>query len=289
MPMQQTHLANGLKGFYDTDSGRYFLEDGREARQDETGQWMPAGGGEGGINLDTFKAIEEQKRQTEAARVAALQAQGYDSTGRPLAAQWNSLLDGSGNLQDKYKLNAQPDVQIDPRAMDAIRQSALRTGPSAWANMAMEKQKLEELSMMDKARQQSAGAQAQNLNALMMRGGLSGGARERMARAASRDQAMGAQGVYRQGQMDRMGINLQDEQNRRQDLNQVANLDFQKANLDSNNRAYRTQVDTMNLQSLLKENEAKRMWDANQYNEKMRAWAAGKQADAQREAGGGGK
>lgn len=245
-------------------------------------------------------AVEaEKKRQAqvaaeaaakEAERVKAEAARGYDAQGRPLDPKFNSLIDAtSGLLDPKYRLNGGADVTADQRAIEAIRQRGLSQGPSEWARAALDKQGLEQSSAMDQSRQQSAGAQAQTLASLMMRGGLSSGSRERLAGRSMRDQALSAQNVFRQGQTDRANIGMQDEQLKTDALKTTAGFDFQNANLGLQNRQYSTDVQKANLQAALNELQKNREFDMDKYKSKMQEWGAAKTADAQRAASGGGK
>lgn len=222
-------------------------------------------------------------------KVATLNAQGFEADGvTPRRPEWNTMLDPNGDLQSRYLLQAQPDVTMDQRGVDAIRSRALATGPSAWAQMATSKQGLEQLAAMDQARQQSLGAQAQAMSQMAMRGGLGGGSRERMARGSMRDQLMAAQGVNRQGQLDRYNIGLQDEQNKYAAQKDLVNADWQNAQLGLQNRSYATDVNKFNIQNTMGETDARRQADLNTYNTRMQTWAANRSADAQAKAAGGG-
>lgn len=215
---------------------------------------------------------------------------GTDAEGKPMALQFNSMIDpATGKLKDNVQLQAGADVQVDQRAIDEIRNRALEKGPSAWAKMAEEKQRIEETGALDNARAQSAGAQAQTLSNLMMRGGLQGGSRERIARGTLKDQMLAAQQVGRQGQLDRAGIGLQDQTFKNQFLNTTADLDFRNADLGLKNREYKSRVDEVNLRNLLGETQAERDFKMGTYKERMNTWGANKQADAMAKQGGGGK
>lgn len=240
------------------------------------------------INIQPIIEAEKKKQQEriETENVAA----GKNPDGSPKKIEWDSMIDpATGKMKDQYQLQAGADVQVDSRAMDEIRNRGLEKGPSAWANMATEKQRLEETGALDSARAQSAGAQAQTLSNLMMRGGLSGGSRERMAGNTLRDQVMMAQQVGRQGQLDRAGIGLQDQSMKNDFLKTTAGLDFQKAGLDMQNRDYKSKVDDRNLTNLLTEFGQKRGFDMDMWKKDMEVWGANKQSEAMANSSGGGK
>lgn len=217
------------------------------------------------------------------------QAQGVDSDGKPLNQTFNSLIDpATGLLQSKYQLQAGADVTAHSAAADKIRQMSMQAGPSDWAQSAYAKQGLGETDQMNAARNQSAGAQAQSLNALMMQGGLSSGARERIGNQSDRAQLMASQNVGRQGQLDRAGIDVQDQTNKNQYLNQAAGYDYQDAGLAQQNRIYDNGINQANITAAIGEVGNQRAFDQNQYNQQMQAWAANKSADAQKNASSGG-
>jgi hypothetical protein len=86
-----------------------------------------------------------------------------------------------------------------------------------WAQMLegnLGRQGFEENQMLSRTGQQMAGAQAQAQSQLAMRGGLQGGARNRMAMQGARDQMLGMQDVRAQGVGQRFGIHSQDQENR---------------------------------------------------------------------------
>lgn len=230
--------------------------------------------------LQKINTINSQK--ATALQNQNMASQGLNPDGSPIRPTFESMIDPqTGLLKQPYQLQAQPDIKVDQRAVDEIRNRALEKGPSAWAKMMLDKQGVEQTDALDKNRAQSAGAMDQNLSALMMRGGASSGARENLARLANRDQANSAQSVYRQGQLDRSNIGLQDQQQKNQFLQLVPQLDFQNAQVANANRDYSTNVQQKNIAAALADIEAKRNFDMGTYSEQMKKWAAGKQADAQ--------
>lgn len=273
--------------YYDASSGKALkdISNGRTAAQWAVDESSPVG-----MNLKEMMELENVKAQNEAKRVEQARKDGYNANGRPIRPDFESQLDpATGLLQNKYQLTARPDVQVDQRAIDAIRNRGLAQGPSDWAKASLDKQALEQSGALDQARQQSAGAQAQTLANLMMRGGLSGGSRERLAGRGARDQMLAAQGVYRQGQLDRANIGVQDEQFKNQALKDTAGFDFQNANVAAQNRQYQTDVQGKNLSAALSEIQNKRAYDSEGYQERMKSWAAEQQSKAMAGASGGGK
>lgn len=175
----------------------------------------------------------------------------------------------TGELIDAYK--------IDPfkgEMSQRLRQEALSTGPSEWAKNALQQQQYEQAQGLGRVGLEQQKAQAAAQAQLMRQGGLGGGARTSLARSGMRDALMANQGVYAQGSQRRFGINDTDLQ-RRQELTGIM-ADAER------------QAQLQNIGTLKEDVNRRGTFDQNRYAEQMKAWAAEKQAAAQRNAGGGG-
>lgn len=262
----------GADGDYSFDGGR--------ATDDQIGQIN---------NLDSQIASINQLMTAEQHR-ANMAAQGLNEDGSPIKKDFDSLIDpATGLLKKTYQLEARPDIAVDQRAIDEIRGRAFEKGDSAWARLALNKQALEEKTALDNSRAQSAGAQAQTLAALMQRGGVSSGSRERMGSRAARDQAMAAQGVYSGGAKARADIGLQDQTQKNDFLKAIPGLDFQNAQVANANRDYQTNVQKTNIGAALADIESKRNFDMGTYQEQMKKWAADQSSQVAQRSGGGKK
>lgn len=156
--------------------------------------------------------------------------------------EFNSLLDqNTGLLKSQYQ----------------------KAGGSAWQDMQLANQKVQQQAGLDQASKGAAAANAQAQSQLAMRGGLSSGARERIATGGAQNANLNKQNLYRQGEMARMGINTEAE----------------KMNRDAQD---------FNIKAALGEQNAQRQNEQLKYQERMRALASGNTADAQAKAGGSG-
>jgi hypothetical protein len=171
----------------------------------------------------------------------------------------------TGELLGQYKFDP-----YQGEAVQALKQQAFAQGDSPWAQLQNQKLALEQSGLMDSAAKQQMQAAAQNQAQLAMTGGLSGGARERMARMGARDLMMARQGISRQGAMGRMGIQEQDLARKESLLGTFANAE--------------QRAQEMNLGSLKEDINRKAMFESGRYGEQMKAWAAKQSADAQRAA-----
>lgn len=164
----------------------------------------------------------------------------------------------------------------DPRGIQAIREQALRQPgtSSPWAQMMMQKQGMEQAkeagSIAQRNAQQTAGAYGD----LASHGGLRSGAAERIAAGGAQNAAMGGQQNALAGQSARLGIGVQDDQQR---------LDFLK-NLPTleNQNAAQSQF---NASSIINDNQQKNQYNLERYKSDMGAWAAKQSADAMRNSG----
>lgn len=163
------------------------------------------------------------------------------------------------------QLQGQPDLRnrLSGTGLQALTERATGTGPSPWLQMATEQQQLGEQRLLGQAQQGSAQQAAQAQANLAMRGGLRGGANERLQMAAGRDLAMAGQDVRQQGALQRAGLGVQDEAYRMQALQQLPGAELSAANyrsgLDMANRDTRMATDlhnaTMRAQDLQRQGE----------------------------------
>lgn len=245
----------------------------------ETGERLP-------YQLYYQQEQQRQKAAAEAQRIADLRAQGLNPDGSPIRPEYQSLLDPTtGLMKDQYQLKVEA---LDPTKWEGYQKyktQALSDGPSTWAQMMLQKQGLEEAQRKSGAAAQAMSGMASARSALGMRGGLSRGARERIALQGSRNLLAGRQNVAREGSLERFGINTQDQQNR---LGMLSNLMGSETDLGKYNKTLEGKQSEFNILRALEEKRAKDTQDLTVYQEQMKKWAAGKQADATAQSGGGG-
>lgn len=179
-----------------------------------------------------------------------------------LSPQFESYRDSSGQLKDMYKYDP-----TKSEAFSQLRSQALSTGPSAWAGLQTQKQKLEQQDLADQANKQGLQAMNQANSMLARTGGLSSGAAGLAARANARNMMLQNQQISRGGMQDRLGISQADEDRRQQLLGKVADTE--------------TAGQQYNLQNLMGDVNRKSDFDLNRYKEQMAAMGAEKSAAAQ--------
>jgi hypothetical protein len=235
-------------------------------------------------------------------KAAEADPKGAYGTG-PTYDGYTSYLNADGSLPDALKLGMTSNlgelqtkldgISLDTRGLEKFREEALRdpATQSAWAKMATDKQGLEESAARGMAAQQGAGAQAQARGALAMRGGLSGGARERLAAQGATDQLMAGQKVGAEGRMARANIALQDEQKRMQALGALPGMEIQALDpafkelsawqtMAQNEQANSLTADKYNLENVFQDRRAKEEDEFRKYQEEMKKYAADRTGNA---------
>lgn len=205
-------------------------------------------------------------------------------------------------------------VNYDQSGLQALKDRATGTGPSPWLNQALSNNAQQTSEGVDTAHNQAAGSNAQAMNSLAMTGGLSGGARERAARAGSSNDLAASQVVRQTGLNNANNLALTDEATKNQDLlalpgaqntafqsqlgqQQAINANdtgqqsqdlatqLQNANLGLNASEYNANstnsANQYNIQNALNDVLQNRAFDLTKYGQDMSAWGADKTANAQ--------
>lgn len=190
---------------------------------------------------------------------------------RPEYNQYRSIL-GDGGLINKQDLNMKVGA-LGP-GYQAFQDRALAApGTSAWEQMAMNKQALEQQKAAQGAIESGQARSAEARGQLARRGGLSSGARERLAKGSMKDILMAQQGVGQAGQAARADIGLQGEQQRLAALGQLPGM-------EASRRGEETSAQQFNIQNALAQKAAEEQARILEYQEKMKAYAAAQQANA---------
>lgn len=171
-------------------------------------------------------------------------------------------------------------LQLDKRGLDRFREEALRRGPSSWSKLSTQKQFAEELAGRERAKQEARASQAQAEADLAMRGGLSSGARERLTSGGARNLLAMSQDVSRQGNINRMGIGIQDESNRLSSLQALPGMEIAALQPELQKEQMWEQTRQADIQRIMAENERRNQWNMQLYQEQMKDRAAAQQANA---------
>lgn len=176
-------------------------------------------------------------------------------------------------------------INLNTTGLDKFRTEALRSGPSLWASLANNNEYAQEAAQKDRAITQArSGARTAEAD-LASKGGLSSGARERIARSGGRDLLAVGQDVARTGNLNRMQIGMNDEQNRITQLGMLPGMEntaYQDAMQKENTWDTARKAD---IDAATQENVRRQGYNTNVYNQQMQAWAANRQAQATENSG----
>lgn len=228
--------------------------------------------------------------------------QGLMPDGSPIRPEYFSLIDPkTGLMMDQYQIkvgdyNAQ---QIDPNSLEglqAFKKEALRTGPSMWAQLQQKLLGSKRAADLDKAAAQSATAGAQARGTLAMRGGLSSGARERIARGNANDLLGLRQQIGAQYNNQNLQLLTDDEKQRLAMLGQLPGMETGIAQFNANamndatkfNIGNKAKMDEYNINLAVEEKRAADAQDLDIYKEQLKKWGSERQAQATERSGGGG-
>jgi hypothetical protein len=217
---------------------------------------------------------------------------GKNADGSFVRPDFVSLVDpNTGLLNSNYTVNDKvTQFGVNEDAINKLRPDALRDAgtDSTWGAMMKEKLGGDQNRQLAGLRTTANNSQQASLDALAAQGGLSGGARERIARGTLRDTLRGSQGVNQDFNNQRQGISIQDEQNRVGQLKDLQSYNFEKANFDSGQQDRMLSGRESDVNRALAEVQNHRADNMDAWKKNQDVWAANKQADAQANAGGGG-
>lgn len=165
-------------------------------------------------------------------------------------------------------------------SMDRYRAEAMRTGPSAWARLAEQAQLQEALQARDRAAGLARGTEAAARSSLAMRGGLSSGARERVARDSARNVMAMDQDVSRSLAANKLQIGMNDEANRLAMLGQLPGMEAEALKPGMLLAEARLKGRQFDLQNRLAERDRVNAWEMDVYREQGKHYAADRGARA---------
>lgn len=214
--------------------------------------------------------------------IRALQAS--QSEGRPGQPTYIGMDPASLNLADQARTMF-GGVKVNSDPMNRYTSIAMSEGPTKGASLAMSLQKKTAATARDDAKRQALGEAATAKTSLATRGGLRGGAAERLDTAMADKSMDVAQQTRDQSARNILNIGMQDETNKQNMLGQSVGMQQNAANFDLNKQ--NNILSTMNndVGRQMQANAQQNAWNANTYNQQMQAWGANKQANATANAG----
>lgn len=221
----------------------------------------------------------------------------YDSSGRPIMGDYEGITDEGGNLLSPYSLGAADSLysfaseNLAPGVRGSIDALKARTGEGAspWAKVMLEQQALSQQRQRESAENEGANAAASAWGQLAMRGGLSGGERERIGYSAQGDIANRVADINRAGAAERLGITGQDESTKLRLLESMPGLESSYSEMLGRTkeadiaRDYERQK--FNIGNAAMDKAAKNKYKLGAYGSAMNEFGAAKTAEAQEDSG----
>jgi len=179
-----------------------------------------------------------------------------------------------GQVRPDYTTIGTAEGTLDPRFQEtmgesygALREKAMAEGDTAATGIMRQQLGAEGAAMRDRMQRDMAGSTAQARSNMAMKGGLRGGAAERLGQAGMRQQMGGLQDLGRQQMMGGMQLSLADEQTKNQLLGQLGGVE--------------QQMGAANIGRLQQDIQGQNIFQSGMYSEDMKAYSAQKSADAQ--------
>lgn len=203
----------------------------------------------------------------------------------PDRPNYQSVWDPKTMSMEPYSQQQLSGINLDMRGMERFREEALRSGPSAWSRLAMGRQNMEEANARDSATRQISGKRAEAFSNLAQRGGLDSGARERVARGAMKDSLDMQQDISRQGSLNRLQIESNDEQNRVQQLGMLPGMEVQALQPALEKAKLMGQARQLDITNQMNDKKYSNDFDMQAYQEQMKRWGAERTAQATENSG----
>lgn len=183
---------------------------------------------------------------------------------------WNTSMSMADKYQDEVKNNSQ--------GFNFQRSQALTPGPTQWATKERMRQNALAMDQRDSGAQQSASASAKARDALAAQGGLSSGARERVAEGEARNLMGMQQGINRSQSQNDLQVGATDETNK---LAMLSNVVGQES--DRNNKWMAAHQDDIAKNTA--ENERLNAYNRDLADQRNKAYAAQQSSNAQARSG----
>lgn len=176
-------------------------------------------------------------------------------------------------------------LNLDKSALNQFQGEAMRQGPSKYATLANRQQNQESMNARDRGAGEVAGQGATARASLATRGGLTGGAAERIAQGGQNNFLNMNQSINQDLAKNKLQISTNDETNRIQQLGSVPGMQYQTADFDLNKLKAGQTATQFDIGNQITANQNQNQFNLGRYGAQMGAWGADKQAQATGSAG----
>lgn len=184
-------------------------------------------------------------------------------------------------LAKEATLTRGPAININTEALDRLRSESMApSSQSPWLKMQMQRINLNRNADIGSAMRQAAGQTGQARTSLAMRGGLSGGAAERLALGGQQQARLGQQDIRQGARQAELAAGQAAEENRLANLRALPGMETQLYGARAAERGYGTDVDQYNIGNILREQQLKNAFGLGKYSEDMKGYSAEQMAKA---------
>jgi hypothetical protein len=176
-------------------------------------------------------------------------------------------------------------LNMNNSALNKYRNEALRSGPSNYANLANKQNRMLAMEQRGNLADQIAGSNATAMSNLATHGGITSGAKERLAETGRNNLLDMSQNINNQASKNAMQIGANDEQNRISQLSQVPGMELGASTFDLDKEKLGLGAKQYDIGQKVGESARQNMFNMNKYNQGMSAWAANQQANATADSG----
>lgn len=190
--------------------------------------------------------------------------------GGPTRPGFDSLLGNNGLIGSPYRSTD----QFDRSAQNQLRSEALRSPgeASVWRGLIGEQFDNDVNQQLSNSRANSHAQTSQGLNQLAQRGGYTTGSGERLLENSNRNALLNSQGIRNNAFNQRLGLDIQDDTRRRQDLQSLNQSLFADA-------AYKGGIQDQNINRSLAENQQLRQDRLSSFGQQAQAFSTDRLAD----------
>jgi len=179
-------------------------------------------------------------------------------------------------------------INVDTGALEQLRGEALRQSPSRFTQLQQAGNVQQVAGQLGQVGLQTAGQVAQARSGLAARGGLSGGASERIAQQGLRSNIGGFLGAAKQGANRNLGLLLGDESNRLASLRSQVGIEQGAIQPELQKLGIGTGAQQFDIGQQVTEAERQSQFDLNQFGIRSGLEAARLRAEAERQSQSGG-
>lgn len=245
-----------------------------------------AGGGAGYLGSQVYHGIGAPAKKTVSTRTPYTPAITSDKGFRtdPLASSPTNGINGYvplSPLAKQFQVNPGVDIHANDQALSALRNEALTpSAQSPWLKNQLQQISANRAQGLNDVNRASAGQTAQARSNLALRGGLSGGAAERLGMMGAQQGLLAQQGVNNTYANQGLAAAQSAEENRMNTLRALPGMEIAATQPEFANRQFNVSGQQYNIGNVLQQNAMQNQMMQQQMQREAEIAAANRNADA---------